>query len=264
MNSSSRQPTARAGWGSAIDSASDRAGSAAAGSRSDSYRLVDLADQPAEYSRWMRRWTWPAVLAVAVMFGMMTGGIDVWRAVLMSLGIAVALWSVIATMSTGRVNWHDDVPGARYRASSTWEVPGLAGARESDTAFAQYLRPRLWAIAEDLLRARGIDPTSAQARKLVGSRHYDLLTGADTDHRRTTSSVSVLCQTIARLAVDPHAGSRPPIDTPALTGLAGGPRSRTTDSFRRSRSGSNSGSNSGLGSGRGRRSAAAHVKGPHA
>lgn len=262
MTSSAGQPTHRPGWDANIDTARDTALGTAADSRGGGSRLVDRADEPVDYSRWQRRWIWPAILAFAVTFGMVASGIDLWRAALVAVGVAVALWSIIATMTTPRVGWHDDVPGVRYRTSSAWEVPGLAAARESDTAFAQYLRPRLWELAEDLLRARGIVPTSAQARKLVGPRHYDLLTGADTDPRRTTSSVSVLCQTIARLAVDPGIGNdpqtarRPPVDTPALKGLAGAPRARTTGGLSGLRSGSRSG--------RGHRSEAAHVKGRNA
>lgn len=223
MSTPSNVPGHRAGWGAGIDTTGGADGQR---SRSDVSGLVDRADEPADYGPWLKRWIWPAILAVSIAAGMVVGGIDMWRAVLVALGVAVALWAVIASMTAPRIRWHEDVPGERYRSTSSWEVPGLAGARESDTAFSAYLRPRLWALAEDLLRARGIDPTSDRARKLIGPRQYDLLTGADVEPRRMTSSVSVLCQTIAHLAVDPQAGGRPPVDTPSLRGLAGAPRAR--------------------------------------
>jgi hypothetical protein len=210
----------RAGWGAALDIGDD-VGAAAR----EAARLVDRADEPADYGRWMHRWLWPALAAVAVTAGMVVGGVDLWRAVAVAIGVAVALWSVIASIAAPRIRWHDDVPGRRYHATSSWEVPGLDGARESDTTFRHYLRPRLWATAAELLQVRGIDPAGAQARQLVGPRLYDALTDANADPRMLPP-VSALSHAIARLAVDATLPGRPPVDTPALAGLAGAPRGR--------------------------------------
>lgn len=215
----------RTGWGAAID-VGGAAGGGAIGGRGDPAPLVDRADEPADYGRWARRWTWPVLLAAAVALGMSVGGVDLWRAVTMAAGVSVAMWAVIASMTAPRISWHDDVPGQRFPATSSWEVPGLTAARESDVAFGYYLRPRLWSLAEELLRARGIDPAGHEARELMGPRLYDVLTGANTDSRAVTSSVSAICRSIARLAVDPTFPGRPPVDTPALAGLAGAPRTR--------------------------------------
>lgn len=171
-----------------------------------------------------RHGIWPAIVLLVGAVGMIGGGVPPWRAVAIACGAAVALWSVIASMHAAKIDWYDDVPGAGYRTPTAWEVPGLAGARESADAFQDYLRPRLWALAQDLLRRRGVDPASERARQMVGPRDYALLCGADRDPRRTTSSVSALCQTIARLAVDEIDGSAPPMPDPALRGLAGASR----------------------------------------
>lgn len=178
-------------------------------------RLVDRADEPAEPVPWFRRWLWPAIIAIGTALGMIAAGIDIWRAALVAIGCAVAWWSVIASASVPRVSWHGDIPGRTFHAPSTWEVPGLTGARESVDSFTEYLRPRLWTIASDLLRRRGIDPGSDQARETVGRRQYALLVGEERDPRRMTSSVSALCQTVARLAASE------PGSSPALRRLAG-------------------------------------------
>lgn len=210
---SASSSTHRKGLGAAID--------AGAEPRPDHSQFIDRSDEPADYTGWLRHWVWPALLAVFASVGMAAGGIELWRAVVLSLGAAVALWSVIATMAVTDVSWHDDVPGEHYRSSNTWEVPGLNSARESDEAFARYLRPRLWSLAETLLTRRGIDPVSARARELIGTRHYAVLTGSDTDPRHMTGAVSALCRAIAQLAVTPLPEGRPPVDSPALAGLAG-------------------------------------------
>jgi hypothetical protein len=213
------------GWGAAIDTVdTGDTGVYGAGDAGRAARLVDRADEPADYGRWVRRWTWPALLAAAIVAGMVIAGVDVWRACAVAAGVAVALWAVIASMATPRIAWHDDVPGRRYYATSHWEVPALDGARESDATFGYYLRPRLWSLAADLLTSRGIDPDGAEARRLVGPRIHDVLTGANTDPRTVTSSVPAISHTIARLAVDPTLPGRTPVDTPALAGLAGAPR----------------------------------------
>lgn len=216
----------RKGMGAAIDGGGD--------SKPDFAQLVDRSDEPADYGRWLRHWIWPALLATAGTFGMLAGGIDLWRAAALSGGVAVALWSIIVTMSVPELSWHEDVPGDIYRPSTTWEVAGLISSRESDDSFARYLRPRLWSLAETMLTRRGIEPDSDQAKGLIGAGNYAILTGGDTDPRRVTASVSVLCHTIARLAVEPISGSRPPIDSPALAGLAGARRARPSPSARRS------------------------------
>lgn len=206
-------PRARKGLGAAID--------AGAEARPDHSRLVDRSDDPADYGRWGRHWIWPALIVAGGTFGMVAGGVDVWRAALLSAGVAVALWSLIATMAVPDISWHDDVPGEHYHSSSTWEVAGLISARESDEAFTRYLRPRLWSLAETLLARRGIDPMSARARELIGPRNHALLTGEDTDPRHMTTAVSALCHAVAQLAVTPLPDSRPPIESPSLAGLAG-------------------------------------------
>lgn len=206
-------PRPRAGLGAAIDGGSE--------ARPDHARLVDRSDEPADYGRWRRNWVWPALILAGGTFGMVAGGVDLWRAALISAGVAVALWSVVATMAVPEISWHDDVPGEHYHSSSTWEVPGLTSARESDEAFARYLRPRLWSLAETLLERRGIDPGSDRARELVGHRNYALLTGEDTDPRHVTTAVSALCHAVAQLAVTPLPDSRPPLESRALAGLAG-------------------------------------------
>lgn len=213
-------PRPRKGLGAAIDVGAE--------ARPDHSRLVDRSDEPADYGRWSRHWVWPALLLVGGTFGMVAGGIDLWRAALLSAGMAVALWSVIATMAVPDISWHDDVPGEHYHSSSTWEVPGLTSARESDEAFVRYLRPRLWSLAETLLVRRGIDPASARARELVGPKNYALLTGEDTDPRHMTAAVSALCHAVAQLAVTPLPDSRPPIESPSLAGLAGTARTPGT------------------------------------
>jgi hypothetical protein len=206
----------RAGWGTALDAGAEpdpRAAAAAA--------LVDRADEPADPGRWGHRWTWPALLAAAVAFGMAAGGVDLWRAVAAAAGAAVMLWAVIASVAAPRIVWHDDVPGRRHHSTSSWEVPGLDAARESDATFGYYLRPRLWGIATELLRARGIDPAGPEARELVGPRLYDVFTGANADPRVVTGSVPALSQAIARLAVDRSLPGTVPVSTAALAGLAG-------------------------------------------
>lgn len=179
-------------------------------------QLVDWADEPADPGRWLRRWAWPAIVAGAIAFGMIAGGVDAWRSILVAIGVGVALWSVLASVSSYRPVWHDDIPGQTFHPASAWEVSGLAGARESPDSFAGYLRPRLWSVTADLLRLRGIDPASDRAREIVGRREYALLTGEDGDPRRMTSSVSALCQTVARLAAPGGEAG-----TPALRRLVG-------------------------------------------
>lgn len=186
-------------------------------------RLVDRADEAADTTGWPRRWIWPVIVGVAVVVGTMAAGVDWWRCVVLAAAITVALWSLIAATAAPVPAWHEDVPGRAYRLPSTWEVPGLAAARESDTAFEEYLRPRLWALTCDLLAARGIDPESDAARDLVGTNHYRLLNGQDTDPKRRTASVSALCHIVAWLAVDPGADGPVPVAEPNLQGLAGGP-----------------------------------------
>lgn len=182
---------------------------------------MDRGDEPAGEPPWWRHIAWPIVVLVLAGSGMLVGGVPPWRAVAIALGVALALWSLILTFTVRRIDWYDDVPGASYRISTPWELSGLAAARESAEAFEFYLRPRLWDLAQKLLRRRGIDPASARAGELIGAREYAILTGVDRDPRRTTSSVSVLCHTISRLAVAPIDGSAPPIANPALTRLAG-------------------------------------------
>ncbi|OJV23977.1 MAG: hypothetical protein BGO26_04075 [Actinobacteria bacterium 69-20] len=169
---------------------------------------------------------WPIIVTVVGGVGMFTGGVPPWRAVVIAVGAGLALWTVIVSFAVRRIDWYDDVPGSTYRSATPWEVPGLAGARESAEAFELYLRPRLWSLAQDLLRRRGIEPDSARARELVGEREFALLSGIDRNPRRTTASVSVLCQVIARLAVAPLPGSAPAMANPALKGLAGAAVSR--------------------------------------
>lgn len=218
MSAGSSQPR----WGTALDAGAELDARAA-----DAAAVVDRADEPADRGRWLNRWTWPALLAAAVTFGMAAGGVELWRAIAAAIGVAVALWAVIASMAAPRISWHADVPGRRHRTASSWDVPAMEGARESDATFDRYLRPRLWATAEQLLRARGIDPAGPQARTLVGSRLYDILTGANTDPGAVTRSVSALARAIALLAVDRSLPGVAPVRASALSGLAGPQASRT-------------------------------------
>ncbi len=190
---------------------------------------VDPLDLSPGHPPWWWHVFWPVVATIATAGGMLLGGVPAWRAAAIALAVGAALWAMILTMTVEAPSWpYDSGPydAAReeHRSPTVWEVPGLAGARESDMSFQHYLRPRLWALAEELLRRRGIDPASQAAVDLVGRAQYALLSGADTDSGRAMASVSVLCQTIARLAVGPAPGSAPPIRNPALGGLAGRPR----------------------------------------
>jgi len=172
---------------------------------------------------WWRSLTWPVIAGAVATAGMLASGVPVWRAVVIAVACGAALWSIVVSLSVARPEWPYDLPVDVHRAPTTWQVPGLVGAMESDVSFQQYLRPRLWSLAQQLLRRRGIDPDSERAAALIGPREYALLTGADTDSRRAMASVPVLCQVIARLAVAPDADSEPAIRNPALAGLAGRP-----------------------------------------
>ena len=185
---------------------------------------VDSADEPAHYPRWWRHLGWPLVTVVVGTAAMLIGGVPAWRAVAIVLAAAVAVWALAASLVAPQPEWPYELPPDVRRASSVWQVSGLVGATESDAAFHQFLRPRLWALTVELLRRRGIDPDSQRAVELVGPREYALLTGADTDPRHVTASVPTLCHTVARLAVQPAPGSKPAITNPALAGLAGAPR----------------------------------------
>jgi hypothetical protein len=199
------------------------------GARADSARAtVDAADEPVELDRWYRFLVWPAIGAVVTAAGLIAAGVPAWRGVVIGLSVGAALWAVIVSLTIEQPEWPYDVPTDVHRAPTSWEVPGLVGAQESEVSFQHYFRPRLWELAQELLRRRGIDPLSERAAALVGPREYAMLTGADTDPGRTTASVSVLCQTIARLAVEPAPGSEPAIRNPALAGLAGRPRRSST------------------------------------
>lgn len=183
--------------------------------------IADHADEPVERQRWFRYLPWPAIVAVVATAAMLAGGVPAWRAVLIALSGAVTVWALVVSLSVTPPEWPYDIPAQVHRTASVWEVSGLAGATESDVSFQQYLRPRLWVLTRELLWRRGIDPDSERAVALVGAREYALLSGADTDPRHAMASVSVLCHTIARLAVAPAPGSEPAIRNPALSGLAG-------------------------------------------
>ncbi len=199
-----------------------------AGARIDPADQAPLTDPDPDDTRRWRYGAWPVIVAVVGGAGMFAGGVPPWRAVVIAVGAGLALWAVIVSFAVRRIDWYDDVPGFTYRSATPWEVPGLVGARESAEAFELYLRPRLWSLAQELLRRRGIEPDSARARELVGEREFAIFSGVDRDPRHTTASVSVLCQVIARLAVEPFPGSAPAIANPALKGLAGAAASRTS------------------------------------
>lgn len=184
------------------------------------------ADEPVERDRWYRYLAWPTIGAIVTAGGLIVAGVPIWRALLIGLSAGAALWAVVVSLTIEQPEWPYDVPTDPHRTPTSWEVPGLVGAQESEVSFQHYLRPRLWDLAQELLRRRGIDPLSERAVALVGLREYAMLTGTDTDPRRTTASVSVLCQAIARLAVDPAPGSEPAIRNPALAGLSGRSRRR--------------------------------------
>ncbi len=189
-------------------------------------QIADHADEPAERMAWYRYLLWPTIAAAVGLAGMLAGGVPTWRAVLIAVAAGLALWALVASLVVEQPEWPYDIPLEPHRATSVWEVPGLTGATESEVSFQQYLRPRLWALTQELLRRRGIDPSSERAVAMVGRREYDLLSGADTDPKRAMSSVSVLCHTVARLATEAGPGSEPVIRNPALAGLAGTTRHR--------------------------------------
>lgn len=183
--------------------------------------VTEPADEAGPVQRWHRRLPWPVFGAAVAAAAMLVSGVSPWRAVVIALAAGAALWSVLVSMTVDTPERPSDVPSDLHQPRTRWEVTGLVGAGESAEMFARYLRPRLWGDARELLLRRGIDPESDRAAALVGRHAYALLTGADTDPKRTTSSVSALCQTIARLAVEPAAGTEPVIGNPALAGLAG-------------------------------------------
>jgi hypothetical protein len=154
---------------------------------------------------------------------MLAGGIPPWRAVVIAVGVGVALWLSIESSHVSRPRWSDDLPdGGFFATAPPWEVPGLTASRFSTGSFQRYLRPRLWALATELLRRRGIEPASPRAAELVGRRDYALLTGGDTRPGHVTSSVSALTMSIARIAVTADGDDPPVVRSPALAGLAGG------------------------------------------
>lgn len=187
----------------------------------DHSSLVDRADDPADYTGWAKRWAWPLVAGAVVLFGMSAARIDLWRGLAVGFGATLLIWAAVATVMVKRVRWHDDVPGLTYHPSSSWEVSGMIGARESVNTFTEYLRPQLWSTAQALLVRRGIDPDSEQARQVVGAAPYSLLTGEQEPAGDLAAHVSSLAEVVARLAVDPGLPGRLPIDSPALAGLAG-------------------------------------------
>lgn len=183
--------------------------------------VADQADEGPPVQRWYRQLLWPVLAAAAATAAMLVSGVPPWRAVVIAIAAGVALWAVLMSMTAAAPGRLYDVPSELHQLRTRWEVGGLLGAGQSAEIFAKQLRPRLWELTRELLQRRGIDPESDRAAALVGRREYALLTGADTDPKRTTSSVSVLCRTIARLAVEPAAGTEPVIRNPALAGLAG-------------------------------------------
>ena len=178
------------------------------------------ADPGPPLPRWYRQLLWPVLLGVAATAAMLATGVPAWRAALIALATGAAFWAVLLSINVHPPDRLYDVPSQARQPPTRWEVPGLVGAGESAEMFTRYLRPRLWEVARELLQRRGVDPDSDRAAALVGRREYALLTGADTDPKRTTSSVSLLCATIARLAVEPAAGTDPVIRNPALAGLS--------------------------------------------
>lgn len=184
---------------------------------------------------WWRHLTWPVVIAVLAGGGMLLAGVPLWRTIVLALGIGAAWWAVVATVNVEAGRWPDDVPGAPYRTGAVWDVPGLAAARQSADAFSEHLRPRLWAIASELLRRRGIDSESTEARACVGPRDYDLLTGADEDPARRTAAAPALAAALARLAVSPELPGPVPMPQPELVGLAHGTRTSARAASRHTR-----------------------------
>ena len=184
---------------------------------------ADQATDSTPVQRWSAQLPWPVFGAVAATAAMLVSGVPPWRAVVIALAAAAALWAVLMSLTVHAPERPSDGPSDAHQPRTRWEVAGLVGAGESAEMFARYLRPRLWKVTRQLLERRGIDPESDRAAALVGRPEYALLTGADSDPKRTTSSVSLLCATIARLAVEPAAGTEPIVSNPALAGLAGKP-----------------------------------------
>lgn len=170
---------------------------------------------------WYRQIGWPAVAGTIVFLGLFFTGVPLWRSILIAITVGATLYIVLRSLAGARPEWPQRALGAADRPPGAWEVAGLEAAREQPEAFARALRPRLWELAQDLLRRRGIAPYSPQAAAIIGRAEYALLTGDDPVPPRGPSSVSRLCSAIARLAVDPGAGGPVPIRDPALAALAG-------------------------------------------
>lgn len=171
--------------------------------------------------RWYRQIGWPAAVGTIVFLGLFFTGVPLWRSVLIAITVGVTMYIVLRSLAGARPEWPQRALGVADRPPGTWEVAGLDAARDQPEAFARALRPRLWELAQDLLRRRGIAPYSAQAAAIIGGAEYGLLTGEDPAPARGPASVSRLCSAIARLALDPGAGGPVPIRDPALAALAG-------------------------------------------
>ncbi len=170
---------------------------------------------------WYRQIGWPAAAGTIVFLGLFFTGVPPWRSILIAITVGATLYIGLRALAGARPEWPQRSLGASDRPPGTWEVAGLEAARDQPEAFARALRPRLWELAQDLLRRRGIAPYSSQAVAIIGVAEYGLLTGDDPAPARGPSSVSRLCSAIARLAVDPEAGGPVPIRDPSLAALAG-------------------------------------------
>lgn len=188
---------------------------------------VDAADEPYVPVSWVRHLGWPVFGAILAFGGLVLSGVPLWRSVVIALTGGLVLLFVVRSLAADPPEWPYDVMLEPSRPFTAWEVAGLEGARDKGPAFQHYLRPRLWELCRELLRRRGVDPDSAQAVEVVGPAVYDLLSGRDPAAQPNSATVSRLCQTVARLGVDPIPGTSTPIRDPALAGLTGHPHRRS-------------------------------------
>lgn len=179
-------------------------------------------------SPWYRQIGWPVAVGAIVFLGLFFTGVPLWRSILIAVTVGATLYVVLRSLAGARADWPEGGLGVADRPAGRWEVAGLEAARDQPEAFARTLRPRLWELAQSLLRRRGIALYSQQAVDIIGRAEYDLLTGDDPAPARGPSSVSTLCDAIARLAVDPAVGGPVPVRDPDLAALAGTRRARAT------------------------------------
>lgn len=232
-SAASRSAGRGTGAGTAPGTAPGPAGAATWVSASGSASGADL-DSPgrAPADRWYRYLAWPVLATAGTFAGLYFTGAPLWRSAMIAVTIGLTLFGVSRALLGAAPEWPLDGVSSLQPPARDWEVQGLEAARQRSDVYDRVLQPRLWALATELLRRRGVDPRSPQAAALLGQREHALLCG-DVAAEHAPAMISRLCAAIAHLAVDPPAGGAPPIRAPGLAGLAGhaGP-SRTTGSAR--------------------------------